>query len=52
MLDCLEDVIKAGIHSLKIEGRVKTQYYVAMVIRSYRLAIDAIKQGKYNHDIR
>lgn len=46
MLDSLEDIINSGVHSLKIEGRVKTQYYVATVIRSYRLIIsDAIKNG-------
>ena len=51
MLDSLEDVIKAGVHSLKIEGRVKTQYYVATVIRSYRLALDAIKNGTYTKEM-
>ena len=51
MLDSLEDVIKVGVHSLKIEGRVKTQYYVATVIRSYRLALDAIKNGIYTKEM-
>lgn len=47
MLDSLTDVINAGVHSLKIEGRVKTQYYVATVIRSYRLILDAIENETY-----
>lgn len=51
MLDSLEDVINAGIHSLKIEGRVKTQYYVATVVRSYRLVLDAIKNGTYTKEM-
>lgn len=51
MLDSLEDVIKAGVHSLKIEGRVKTQYYVATVIRSYRIALDAINNGTYTKEM-
>ena len=51
MLDSLEDVIKAGVHSLKIEGRVKTQYYVATVIRSDRIALDAINNGTYTKEM-
>ncbi len=33
-------LVKAGIKSFKIEGRVKSSYYVATVVRSYRMAID------------
>lgn len=51
MLDSLTDVINAGVHSLKIEGRVKTQYYVATVIRSYRLILDAIENGTYTKEM-
>ena len=40
MLEYIEDLINAGIKSFKIEGRVKSSYYVATVIRSYRMAID------------
>lgn len=47
MIEHIGDLIEAGVDSLKIEGRVKTQYYVATVIRSYRMAIDAY----YNHQL-
>lgn len=40
MIEHLPKVIEAGISSLKIEGRMKSPYYVATVIRSYRMAID------------
>ncbi|NLV89487.1 MAG: U32 family peptidase [Tissierellia bacterium] len=40
MIEHIPDLIKAGIKSFKIEGRVKSSYYVATVIRSYRMAID------------
>lgn len=40
MIDNIEDLVEAGISSFKIEGRVKSSYYVATVIRSYRKAID------------
>ena len=36
----LNDVLAAGIDSLKIEGRTKTEYYVAQTARIYRKAID------------
>lgn len=40
MIEHIPELIKAGIRSFKIEGRVKSSYYVATVIRSYRMAID------------
>ncbi|MDD7363834.1 MAG: U32 family peptidase [Peptoniphilus sp.] len=41
MIGHLDELIEAGIRSFKIEGRVKSAYYLATVIRSYRMAIDA-----------
>ena len=41
MIDHLDDMKKAGVDSLKIEGRMKSLYYVAMTTRAYRKAIDA-----------
>lgn len=40
MIDHIPDVIRAGINSLKVEGRMKTALYVASVARTYRQAID------------
>lgn len=40
MLGHIDKLINAGIKSFKIEGRVKSAYYVATVVRSYRMAID------------
>ncbi|MFV0381935.1 MAG: peptidase U32 family protein [Breznakia sp.] len=34
------DLIDAGVASLKIEGRMKSQYYLATIVRTYRLMID------------
>lgn len=36
----LPTIIDMGMDSLKIEGRLKTEYYLATVIRTYRKAID------------
>lgn len=49
MLEYLPEVIGAGIYSLKIEGRVKSSYYVATVIRSYRMALDAYNADPENY---
>lgn len=40
MIQHLDDLLEAGIDSLKIEGRMKTALYVATVARTYRKAID------------
>lgn len=40
--DYLYNLMAANVSSLKIEGRMKTEYYVANVVRAYRALIDAI----------
>jgi len=40
MIDHIPELIEAGIGSFKIEGRVKTAYYTAVVTNAYRRAID------------
>ena len=49
MIDHLDDMVKAGVDSLKIEGRMKSIYYVALVTRAYRKAIDAL-EGKISFE--
>jgi putative protease len=41
LINHLPDLINAGVDSLKIEGRMKSLYYVAAVTRIYRAALDA-----------
>lgn len=41
LLPYLPELIKAGVDSFKIEGRMKSVHYVATVVRAYRQAIDA-----------
>lgn len=43
MIDHLDAMKKAGVDSLKIEGRMKSIYYTALVTRAYRKRIDAIE---------
>lgn len=40
MIEHIPELVKSGISSLKIEGRVKTSYYVATVVGAYRREID------------
>lgn len=40
-IDLLPDLIKAGVKSLKIEGRMKSAEYVASVVEAYRIVLDA-----------
>ena len=42
MLDHLAELKAAGVDSLKIEGRMKSVYYVALITRAYRKALDAM----------
>ena len=40
MIENIDKMIESGIKSFKIEGRMKTSYYVAAVTKTYRQAID------------
>ena len=57
MIDHIDDLVNAGISSFKIEGRVKSIYYLSTVIRAYRDAIDTYRKsienaGEFNDDVR
>ena len=41
-LDVLPDLVRAGVASLKIEGRLKSPEYVASITRVYRSALDKV----------
>jgi len=43
-LDVLPDLVRAGVASLKIEGRLKSPEYVANITHVYRQALDAVMQ--------
>ena len=46
----IPEIIKMGVDSLKIEGRLKTEYYLASVINAYRNAIDDYIKDPENYD--
>ncbi|MBI2447966.1 U32 family peptidase C-terminal domain-containing protein [Candidatus Microgenomates bacterium] len=45
-LDILDQVLDSGVVSVKIEGRAKSIYYVGMITRLYRQALDSLYAGK------
>lgn len=50
MINHIQELIDAGVDSLKIEGRMKSPYYVATVTNAYRRKIDQI-YGRTQNDI-
>ena len=46
----IPEIIEMGVDSLKIEGRLKTEYYLASVINAYRNAIDDYEKDPENYD--
>ena len=48
LIDHIDKAVDAGIYSFKIEGRMKSPYYVATVINTYRRAIDHLYECKKN----
>lgn len=46
-LKYIAKLINLGVASLKIEGRMKSMYYLAVVVRSYRMLIDSYYQKGY-----
>ncbi len=46
MIDHLDDLIDAGLSSLKIEGRAKSAYYAAIVTGAYRHVLDDVWAGR------
>lgn len=53
MIEHIPELIRAGVDSFKIEGRMKTALYVAVVSRTYRRAVDDFLESeeKYRSNI-
>ena len=49
LLPHIDKIINAGVDSLKIEGRMKSPFYVASVVNAYRRAIDFYYADKNNY---
>lgn len=51
MLAHLPELLDAGVCSFKVEGRMKSAFYVATVINAYRQALDAIASGTFGEEL-
>lgn len=49
MIEYVPQLIASGVSSLKIEGRVKSEYYVATIVSAYRKAIDKYYEDPENY---
>lgn len=52
MIEHIPQLVRAGITSAKIEGRMKSSFYVATVVGAYRRAIDAYYEDPENYVFR
>ena len=52
MLPYLDQLCGVPLDSLKIEGRMKNEYYVATVVGAYRQALNAIARGEFDDETR
>ena len=51
-IEHIPKLCEAGINSFKIEGRMKSAYYAAVVTNTYRIALDSYFSGNYEYDAR
>lgn len=52
MIDHIPELVKSGLASLKIEGRMKTIHYLATVVKIYREALDAYGKDPENYQVK
>ena len=51
LINEIPEIIDMGVDSLKIEGRLKTEYYLATVVNVYRTAIDDYCNNPKEYDV-
>lgn len=49
-IEHIPELCEAGINSFKIEGRMKSAYYTAVVTNVYKMALDSYYSGNYSYD--
>ena len=50
MIDYVEDLVKLGVASLKIEGRMRSLYYIATVVNAYKSIVTLVNEGNLSED--
>lgn len=51
LIEYIPDLVRIGVDSLKIEGRMKSAFYVGTVVRAYRQALDAYQADPKNYQL-
>ena len=51
VIEHLHELAKVGITSFKIEGRMKSEYYVATVVNAYKRAIDMLEKDAESYKV-
>jgi putative protease len=56
LINYVKEMIDAGVTSMKIEGRMKSEHYIATVVNAYRKTTDAITNkekltDEYKNDV-
>ncbi len=49
-IEHIPELTEAGINSFKIEGRMKSAYYTAVVTNTYKMALDSYFSGSYEYN--
>ena len=49
-IEHIPELVEAGINSFKIEGRMKSAYYTAVVTNTYKMALDSYFSGEYEYN--
>ncbi|SHJ57268.1 putative protease [Clostridium cavendishii DSM 21758] len=52
MIKHIPEIVESGIYSLKIEGRMKSPYYVAAIVKAYRQALDAYLEDPEHYEFK
>ena len=52
MIKHIPELVQSGIYSFKIEGRMKSEFYVASVVKAYREALDSYWEDPENFEFK
>lgn len=51
MIDHVPELVDMGVSSLKIEGRMRSMYYIATVVNTYKNVVTLYKEGKLTNEL-
>ncbi len=51
MIDHIPELVDMGVSSLKIEGRMRSMYYIATVVNTYKNVVTLYKEGKLTNEL-